>query len=216
MLFVLLLLSSTTYDAIHETSLWIGLYWRNLLMLLQPLWNDDLGKAQQLLMGGYQVYRQAGLVVFPFVYFGVYWLILRTVRPPARTPHPTHSLTLTFCYSLLPIAIAYHFAHYFTFLLAEVRTFPWRFSDPFGFGWNLLSLPDGAPPPFLQTDAVWHTQVAALLLGHILSVYLAHDTARRVFNTSRRVIASQLPLLVLMVVYTIFGLWILSLPLGGQ
>ena len=41
-LFVLFMLSSTTYDAIHETYLWISFYWQRLLPVLQPLWGSDV------------------------------------------------------------------------------------------------------------------------------------------------------------------------------
>lgn len=52
---------------------------------------------------------------------------------------------------------------------------------------------------------MWHMQVAALLGGHIASVYLAHVTAVRAFPNQRPVI-SQLPTLMLMVAYTVVGL----------
>jgi hypothetical protein len=54
-----------------------------------------------------------------------------------------------------------------------------------------------------------------LLAGHLVSIYLAHLTAMRI-AANGRVVLSQLPLLVLMVVYTVVGLWILSLPLGAE
>ena len=60
---------------------------------------------------------------------------------------------------------------------------------------------------------VWHTQVALILFGHIVSVYLAHVVALRVFATRRHAMLSQLPMLCLMVFFTVAGLWILSQPL---
>jgi hypothetical protein len=62
---------------------------------------------------------------------------------------------------------------------------------------------------------VWHTQVWLILFGHIVSVYLAHLEALRVFPTRRQATLSQLPMLLLMVGFTTIGLWILSQPLGG-
>ena len=69
----------------------------------------------------------------------------------------------------------------------------------------------------LQVDFIWHSQVALILIGHIISVYLAHIVALRVFGGPGAAAASQVPMLVLMVLFTTFGLWILSLPLtaGG-
>jgi len=63
---------------------------------------------------------------------------------------------------------------------------------------------------------VWHSQVAALLTGHVASVYVAHKVATRIFPAPRDALISQLPLLMLMVCYTILGLWILSLPFGSN
>ena len=60
---------------------------------------------------------------------------------------------------------------------------------------------------------VWHTQVALILFGHIVSVYLAHVVALRVFPTRREAMLSQLPMLCLMVFFTVAGLWILALPM---
>jgi hypothetical protein len=48
------------------------------------------------------------------------------------------SLTHTFAFSLVPIAIAYHIAHYLSFLLVQGQRIIPLLSDPFGFGWNLL------------------------------------------------------------------------------
>jgi hypothetical protein len=215
-LFVLLMLSSTTYDAIHDTALWIGLYWRQGLWFLQPLWGDDLGKAQQMLMGGYLIYRQVGLLLFPFLYFLLYLFALWAAKALTRTPLPVRTLALGFCYSLIPIAIAYHFTHYCAFLLTQIRQLPQFMSDPFGFGWNLLRIGRNSAQPVLQMGMIWHTQVGLLLAGHVVSVVLAHRIAKVTFSTRRQVIISQVPLLGLMVAYTVLGLWILSLPLGSR
>lgn len=216
-LFVLFMLSSTTYDAILDTVLWVGLFWRNALSIFEPLWGNDLGRAQAVLMDWYLLYRKAGLLVFPVLYLGLYLLVLYLAKLVTRSVIPLRSLVLTFCYSLLPIAIAYHFTHYFTFLWMQVKALPLLLSDPLGVGWDLLSVEGGVPaePSTLEMGIVWHTQVAVLLGGHVASIYLAHITAMRTFSNQRPVI-SQLPTLVLMVAYTIVGLWILSLPLGAE
>jgi len=216
-LFVLFMLSSTTYDAILDTVLWTALFWRNALWLFEPLWGSDLGRAQAVLMDWYLIYRKAGLLLFPFLYLGLYVLVLYLAKIVTRTAIPLHALALKFCYSLLPIAVAYHFTHYFTFLWMQTKALPVLLSDPLGRGWNLLRLESAvsAEPSTLEMGIVWHLQVAVLLGGHIASVYLAHVIAVRTFPNQRPVM-SQLPTLVLMVAYTIVGLWILSLPLGAE
>jgi hypothetical protein len=59
-------------------------------------------------------------------------------------------------------------------------------------------------------------QAAVILIGHMASVWLAHKVAIRTFHVRGRAAVSQLPLLGLMVAYTIFGVWILSLPLASN
>ena len=70
-------------------------------------------------------------------------------------------------------------------------------------------------PVMLDVGSIWLTQVALILFGHIVSVYLAHVEALRIFATPRRAAVSQLPMLLLMVVFTSLGLWILSLPIAA-
>jgi hypothetical protein len=53
-------------------------------------------------------------------------------------------------------------------------------------------------------------QVATLVGGHVLGLVLAHDRALALFPSGERAVRSQYPLLVLMVLYTVAGLWLLS------
>jgi len=52
--------------------------------------------------------------------------------------------------------------------------------------------------------------VGALVAGHVLGLVLAHDRALGVFRSAGSAIWSQYPMLVLMVGYTVGGLWLLS------
>jgi hypothetical protein len=49
--------------------------------------------------------------------------------------------------------------------------------------------------------------------GHVLAVYLAHVVSLRFFGSPQLALRSQLPMLGLMILYTIFSLWILSQPI---
>ena len=62
---------------------------------------------------------------------------------------------------------------------------------------------------------VWHVQVALIVVGHIVSVVLAHRLALQMYGSRRQAVISQLPMLVLMLLFTTAGLWILSQPLVG-
>ncbi|MEL0028780.1 MAG: hypothetical protein VW625_08995, partial [Perlucidibaca sp.] len=94
---------------------------------------------------------------------------------------------------------------------------PRQLSDPLGRGWNLLGLRPAPPTDRLpDMNWVWHTQVGLILGGHVISVYLAHAEALRCFGTARKAMLSQIPMLVLMMAFTVFGLWILAQPISGS
>ena len=100
-------------------------------------------------------------------------------------------------------------------LFTQGAQLPWLLSDPLGTGsewaWRWL----GEPRAFIpDAGVVWHTQVGLIVLGHIVSVVLAHRVALEVFATRRAATLSQLPMLLLMMLYTGSGLWILAQPLN--
>lgn len=212
LLFVLFMLSSTTYDAIHETFFWVSLYWQRLLPLVQPLWGGDMIRDQVALTKGYIAYQRLGLALSPFFYLLFYLLVLGCAKRMTKTTVPLRTMASQFALSLVPIALVYHATHYYTLL---VRALPGLFpllSDPFGLGWQLFATSAQSQAPF-DMGIIWHTQVILMLGGHVVAVYLAHVMALRVFPSHRQGVVSQIPMLVLMVAYTCLGLWVLSLPL---
>ena len=48
------------------------------------------------------------------------------------------AMARSFAFTLVPIAIGYHLAHYLTFLLVQGQYIIPLVSDPFGNGWNLF------------------------------------------------------------------------------
>ena len=119
-----------------------------------------------------------------------------------------------FVLSLVPIAIAYHLAHYYLYLLINGQTIIPLASDPFGFGWDLFGTADYRVNIGIVTAKfVWYLSIAAIVVGHVVAVYLAHVTALRLFGQGRAAMVSQVPMLVLMVGYTMSSLWILAQPL---
>jgi len=211
--FVLFMLSSTTYDAIHDTEMWLNFYWKFLIVLAQPLWGTDMAKAEGPLMMWYLIFKRGGMLLSPFLYFALYMLVMVWTKALTRTTLSLHTLALEFVTSLVPIAFVYNISHYYTMLLLEGARLPTVLTDPFGFGWNLFGV-EPSKPSYIEMGVVWHTQVALILAGHIVSVYLAHAAALRIFPTRKQAIMSQIPMLLLMVAYTAIGLYILSLPLG--
>jgi hypothetical protein len=83
-------------------------------------------------------------------------------------------------------------------------------------GWNLFGTAGSDMRIMIPINMIWHIQVSVVILGHIVSVYVAHLIALRIFQSKRSAVLSQLPMMGLMVAYTTVGLWILSQPLTTE
>ena len=215
LLFVLFMLSSTTYDGLHDTLFWLDIFWKHLLQLIEQLWStDDLKERARLIIKWHAVYQQSGLILLLALYVGIYLSAVAISRKVAATKITVHELALRFGYSLIPIAFVYNVTHYFTFLITQIRVLPWLVADPLGLGWNLLRLGPVPQWALLDMGFIWHSQVALILMGHLVSICVAHKISLMVFSSRRQALLSQVPMLVLMIVYTSIGLWILSLHLS--
>jgi hypothetical protein len=121
----------------------------------------------------------------------------------------TGRLTGEYSHSLVPIAAGYVVAHYWSFLVIVGQQTVIELSDPLGTGANWLGTGNRAVAVgWVGATAVATVQVCAIVLGHVLGVVLAHDRAVRLLPRSRAVVG-QIPMMVLMVGYTVGGLLIL-------
>jgi hypothetical protein len=215
LLFILFMLSSTAYDGVRETLPWVQIFWKQVYPLLTPL-GAGMAQPYLFLVNFYYYWQWLSLVVSPLLYLAVYLFFIGLAKVMTGSPLSVRELALRFAYSLVPIAFVYNVTHYYTLIVSQGLSIVRLVSDPLGRGWNLFGTADWLRDPvILDAGMVWHTQVWLILFGHIVSVYLAHVEALRVFPTSRRAVLSQLPMLVLMVLFTTVGLWILSLPIAG-
>lgn len=217
LVFVLFILASTAFDGLHETAIWVAAFWKNLYQLvLIPIYGNappvTFPAIQKLFLG----YQSAALLLSPFIYLGVYALTIYLAQVITRRVVPFKQLLMYFGFSLMPIAFAYHLTHYLTLLQVQGAQMQRLISDPFGLGWNLFGTAKLAVNVIPDMAFVWHMQVFLIIAGHVMSVYLAHVQALSVFPDRRSAILSQLPMLVLMVAFTTFGLWVLSLPLDSR
>jgi hypothetical protein len=215
-MFVLFMLSSTAFDGIHETVPWVAIFWRGIYPVLAATVGTHVAQPYLFLVNFYYYWQWLMLFLSPFIYLAIYLGFLALAKLITRTDKTLRELALTFAYSLIPIALVYNITHYFTLLLAQGPSIASLISDPFGFGWNLFGTRsvDGQAI-LLDAGIIWHTQVWLILFGHIVSVYLSHVEALKVFRTTRQATLSQIPLLLLMVALTTIGLWILSLPIAA-
>ena len=129
---------------------------------------------------------------------------------------PVREIAGFFVFSLVPIAIAYHLAHYLSYLIVAGQLIIPLASDPFGIGWNIFGTAGyRIDISIVGAKFVWYTAVIAIVVGHVFAVGVAHFVALRVFETAGAALRSQYPYLVLMVAYTMVSLWILSQPIVG-
>ncbi|MCI0430527.1 MAG: hypothetical protein L0210_08320 [Rhodospirillales bacterium] len=214
--FVMLMLAVVTFDGFRETPLWTD-FAEELLhaSLLAPSWrvlaSAGIDPDQCLLT--------LALLLAPVLFLGAYgaacWIAARLLAGEGgEVWGRVGTFARLFALTLVPIAIAYHFAHYLSYLLLAGQFAIPLASDPFGLGWNLFGtalyrIDIGV----IDARTVWIVCLAAIVLGHVAAIYLAHRTAILRFGTGRRALASQVPLAVLMVGYTMTSLWILAQPI---
>ena len=216
LLFVLFMLSSTAFDGLHATAAWFKLFWADPYHVLTPLLGTRPIMVYAIVRPYYVALESACLLLSPLLYCGVYLLFVAMAKWITRSRLGLMALALHFALSLLPIALVYNITHYYTLILTQGVKIVSLLSDPFGWGWNLFGTAERFRAPFLPAmGLVWHTQVGLILFGHIVSVWLAHLEALRVFPSRAQAVLSQIPMLLLMVAFTAVGLWILAQPITG-
>ena len=122
--------------------------------------------------------------------------------------------------SIVPIAFGYHFAHYLPSFLVDAQYALKALSDPLGRGWNLLGARDLRVTDSLLThhasvELVWYAQVGVIVAAHVAAVMVLHGLAGESGRGRLATVLSEVPLTVLMIAYTLFGLWLLSTPVAA-
>ena len=142
---------------------------------------------------------------------GLYWLGVTGMHSVRNSPS-VKQLGRSFAHTLIPIALAYLVAHYFSaFLYQQQAQFTYILSDPLGHGSDLFGTAGGGINyGIVGSNTVWYVQVAALVIGHVVALTLAHDRALKVYDNLRYASRSQYFMLAVMVGFTCFGLFLLS------
>jgi hypothetical protein len=204
--FLLLALSSVSFDGLSKTFLWLGLFGIN------PL--EFPGRTALIGIGSF------GLILTFILLAAVFALAVFLGQRLAGDKQSFMKAAGLLVWSIVPIALAYHIAHYLTVLLVDGQYALVALSDPFSLGWNLF----GTASMMVEAGVVagagsawwlWNVQAGAIIAGHVLAVLVAHGLAWRLHPQPSRAAISQLPLTLLMIAYTIFGLWLLATPTAG-
>lgn len=196
MIFVSLALASLTFDGLMETFWWQALIGQN------PL--EPTGRSA--VMGINTVGLLAVWVLTLALILGAILLGRRIGGGFAFGP-----VMLSF----LAIAAGYHAAHYLVMLLTAGQYTLAALNDPLFTGDSVLGLPPFYVSFGFLTDPrvmpmIYGAQFAAILGAHLLAVVLVLKLAGR----DTRPVA-HLPMTVLMVAYTVLGLWLLSTARTG-
>jgi hypothetical protein len=204
--FILLTLTLESFDGLSETFWWLGLNGIN------PL--EFPGRSAVVWINTW------GLLGSWAVLVGVYTLATTLGWLIAGRPGSLVALLGTLVFSIMPIALGFHFSHYLTAVLIDLQYALAAASDPFGTGMNLFGYDKTmVTTSFLNTHdgvrAIWNAQTAGIVIGHVLGILLAHELACRAIPDYRAAVLSQAPLALVMVAYTLFGLWLLSSPVAG-
>lgn len=197
--FVTLVLASVTFDGLSETFRWLA------LIGINPL--EFPGRSAVTGV------NTVGLVTVWALTAGAILGAVALGRRLAGRAGPFLAEAGPFLLAFLPIAAGYHVAHYLVALLTNGQYAIEALNDPFGRGWSLLGLPHhwasfGFLADRAAVTAIWNLQFAAILGAHVLAVLVALEGARGDLRL-------HLPMTVLMVAYTVLGLWLLSAATAG-
>ena len=188
--FVVVVLAGVTFDGLLQTPLWLE------IVRLTP------------------VTQTLGTILLPLLFLGIYLGFVELSRIFGGGEVGFRRLAAAYAFSLVPIALAYQMAHYYTYLLIQGQMIISLVSDPLGWGWNLFGTADFEPRyGIVGAGFVWYSQVALIVAGHVIAIYLAHSISLRLLRDPGHALKSQLPMLVLMVLYTMTSLWILAQPI---
>jgi hypothetical protein len=189
---VSVLLGSTAFDAFHGSSKWLS-------------WSQDYSSHFVLV----NTLGLAGFCLAVLVSLSLASVATAVLGDVRRRDMPAQ-----FAHSIVPIVVGYVVAHYLSFFVSQGLQTLVELGDPFTRGWTLMTWVSDN----LNVYAIYEhptglavTKVIAVIVGHVLGVIAAHDRAVRLLPP-RHAIVGQLPMLVLMVAYTVTGLWLLFLP----
>ena len=200
LVFVAVMLGSTTFDGFSRSSTW-----QDLVTNVHGRLADSSQRTVDLAV---MLVNLGGLVLFIALILASY---LAAVGAAEKLGGISRSLVPDFVLPLVPISAAYMVAHYFTLAVIQGQFMIPLISDPFGRGWDLFGTVDFAPDLAIVSYAtVWYVQVGALVVGHVAGLAIAHDRAVAVFHDRRTSLVAQVPMLGLMVLYTLMGMWLLT------
>jgi hypothetical protein len=195
------MIGSVTFDGAGEAPIWTGIapdiskFFENLGLSPQP---------------AFELTFLVGLTASVLLVYGFYRLGVLGAKSVGGG-FSAEQLSRAFAHSLVPIALAYVMAHYFTYLLFRGQAMAFLASDPLGDGSDLFGTASKQIDyGLIGATATWYWQVAFVVLGHAAGLTLAHDRALALYDDAKRAVRSQYWMLAVMVGFTSLALWLLS------
>ena len=199
--FVIAMLSTVLFDGLHGGQAWWLL--EQGLRRLVPGWMDA---------NGYFA-GTAGLLLVWLLVRLVFALACAVTRPLVQGRSAT-ALACQLAPTLVPIAVGYNVAHNLSSLLIQGQHVLSLLSDPLGRGWNLLGTADSRVNiGLVDARFTWYVAIGAIVIGHIMAVWLAHRVMLRECLNPRQATLASVPLTVLMVAYTAVSLLVIAEPM---
>ncbi|MDQ3485342.1 MAG: hypothetical protein M3445_08035 [Actinomycetota bacterium] len=182
------LLGSTAFDSFKESVRWLQ-------------FAQDVARHQTLISTA----MLAGFCVAVMLTFAAASVATGGIGHLDRRRLPSQ---LTHC--VVPIVVGYIVAHYLSYFVATGIQTVEQLGDPLSRGWQTMAWMSGVNEYeiYNHPTALAVTKVVAIVVGHVLGVIAAHDRAVRLLP-SRHALVGQLPMLALMVGYTLTGLFLL-------
>jgi hypothetical protein len=202
--FVTLVLASVTFDGLADTFWWLA------RIGINPL--EFPGRSA--VIGANTAGLLAVWALTAATILGAIWMGLRLAGQQGSFGLVAGPLMLSF----LPIAAGYHIAHYLVALLTQGQYLIVALNDPLARNWALLGLPHhwesfGFLADRFWVQVIWGAQVGIILAAHLLAVLLSLRLLQRADpQLSHR---AHLPVTLLMVAYTVLGLWLMSTATGA-
>jgi hypothetical protein len=138
------------------------------------------------------------------VALGAYLLAARAARRFAATYRSPEALAARFAPPLLAIAAGYHLAHNAGTLVALSPALAAVVAAPLA--------PPQNPSTLVLPGWTQGVEIAAVLAGHVLAVWVAHAAAYDAFPDRLQAVRSQYGVTLAMVGFTMLSLWIVSEP----
>lgn len=198
--FVLLTLSTVSFDGLSSTFVWLTAIGVN------PL--EFPGRSEMTMSSSFGLILT--FTVLAAAYFGS--LALGCVAAGERR---FLEIAGRLIFSILPISLGFQVAHYLTLAIIGIQDFIVSASDPFDRGWDMFGLSGyQVSASFLNVYSsvrmIFIAQTLAVTLGHVVAVVLAHAVLEKVTGDRWKTLLIETPFALLMVAYTGFGLWLLS------